>query len=1028
MKRAYLCKLMGILALMLIATTAKATDILVDGTDKAALEAAITASQPGDVIIISESISLDSKLTINKAGLYFKGVGDDIAIQPASGYTERLVELVPGNGNRLTFENLTFTGANNLGNAAGGEKDGGFGRIANGTIEFIGCKLTNNYTAEHGAAFDIYGGSTTFTTCEISGNRAGKNGGSLRVRGNGTQLILQDGTVVTGNQSGERGAAIYAQDESVTTVTNCEILANTSPTSDGGAFASVNSAQVTVSNSKVNGNSTIGDTKNGGAFWMAGTSIVTIDNSEIKNNSVLGRGGAFYAEGGKQLTVTNSKITGNKSTKTNGGATGGAFDFPSSIVVNISNNSEISGNETPDRGGAFSVRGTAKVSISDSKIFGNSSTGNGGAFFLEATPVLKIDNCEIANNETLSQGGAFSVDGNNTIGDTLYIRNSTITGNKTIGTSNKQGGAFYLKGISSTYVYNSEISNNKTPDRGGAFSTEGTAKLNVYDSKILNNTAYSKGGAFEVEGTSTVNIYGSLIKGNSIRTAVKDEDGNFILNADSKIQIYGQDGTTLLVADNTGAGNGAVFATTGTPTLYVEGTSIIENESYGEHGGIMQSDDKPTAVSFINTTIANNKKWRSGDSMFFLNGPGGTFNFINTTVAGNRSGSATFGPDAGASTAIAIREPGTKVNIINSILAGNSTKEGKAGDLKIRDKVRDDAKGVADVLTIQNSIVGYIIGLDPADANEAKRPSAIPGIASSNYNAYIQNNSADYAWQTTDVSGINWEEGLQYTAFGAGYYPVAEDALAVGLGDPALLAAALNLDVDAPLTDQLGTIREGETITSGAIEYVTPILSVPADFTIENLRWTPVNPAPGDGVTFFATIKNNSIDASPADSKLEVEFQVNGATVRIADEYAKSIPADEEVEISSTAHGTGALWVVGKNPTYTVRALVNAQQTIEETDYENNASEEALLTVNGKADVKITHVSWDLAEGVLKGNLKAGNAIVFSAVIDNQSGVVNTPTDSLTDVIFFVNDEPVSWNNDHTQAILVDDAPFVYRG
>ncbi|KAA6302301.1 MAG: hypothetical protein EZS26_001414 [Candidatus Ordinivivax streblomastigis] len=925
MKRIYL-NLSGILALVFIAATAQAKETLVVGTDKVALETAIAASQSGDVILISASISLDSKLSITKAGLYFKGVGDGIAIQPTPSYTERVVELVPGAGNTLTFENLTFTGANNLGNATGNDKDGGFGRVANGNVEFIDCKITDNYTLEHGAAFDLYGGSTTFTTCEISGNRSGKNGGALRVRTDGTQLILRDGTVFTGNQSGERGAALYAQDGSITTITDSEITTNTSPTSDGGAFATTNSAQLSISNSEVSGNSTTGSARNGGAFWLGGTSTTTIDNCEIKNNTVVGRGGAIYAESGKQLTITRTKITGNQSTAT-GGATGGAFDLQSSIIVNISD-CEISGNKTPDRGGALAVRGTAKVTISDCEITGNKTTGSGdggGAFFLEGTPVLTINNCEIAGNESTGTGGAFRVaatssliinnstvtgnkttvaskqggaffltgssttninnseisnnetidrgaafwgEGNNEIPATLNIkgskvngnkatanggaffitqkftatienseitnsetadrggafysegtgplniRHSKIAGNKTItATGDRQGGAFFLSGSSITNIDTCEISNNKTPDRGGAFWSNSTAKLNIRGSKILGNSAFNRGAAFGTDGTSTVKIYNSLIKGNSIRIPVKDDAGNFVLDG-GRLQVYSKDGLSYIICETASGegGNGAAFAMTGSQTLYVESSSIVENESFGQHGGLVYTENSPT-MSFVNTTIANNKMWRGGDSMFFLTGNGGTFNFINTTVAGNSSGSLTFGPDGGASTAIMIREKNTRVHIINSIFAGNSTRDGKAGDLKFRDKFATGVEDfvVADAVEIKNSIIGFIIGIDDA------KIATIPGIATSNYNAYIQNNSANFAWKTTDKSGINWDKGLYHTADGTGFYPVVGASISGIYGDPAFLSAAL--EAGTPLTDQLGFARPGTSITAGAIEY-----------------------------------------------------------------------------------------------------------------------------------------------------------------------------------------------------------------
>ena len=82
---------------------------------------------------------------------------------------------------------------------------------------------------------------------------------------------------------------------------------------DGGAIRSYSTGQLTIRNSIISGNSTMGDTASGGGIYAQGS--VTVINSTISGNYAVGNsggnasGGGIYAQG--SVTVTNSTISGN---------------------------------------------------------------------------------------------------------------------------------------------------------------------------------------------------------------------------------------------------------------------------------------------------------------------------------------------------------------------------------------------------------------------------------------------------------------------------------------------------------------------------------------------------------------------------------------------------------------------------------------------------------------------------------------------------------------------------------------------
>ncbi|GHT72851.1 hypothetical protein AGMMS50262_02790 [Bacteroidia bacterium] len=147
-------------------------------------------------------------------------------------------------------------------------------------------------------------------------------------------------------------------------------------------------------------------------------------------------------------------------------------------------------------------------------------------------------------------------------------------------------------------------------------------------------------------------------------------------------------------------------------------------------------------------------------------------------------------------------------------------------------------------------------------------------------------------------------------------------------------------------------------LTATTVKAVEPV----CDLIVTAIRWEPANPAPGDEVTFFATIKNIGEAASPGNVKHGIFFQANGEAASWHDGFQGPLAAGASIELSSRGEGSsGPLWIVGNLlEAYIISAWVNDTQNFEETDYENNTLIK-VLTVSKTPDM----FHWEFADGTL---------------------------------------------------------------
>jgi hypothetical protein len=337
---------------------------------------------------------------------------------------------------------------------------------------------------------------------------------------------------------------------------------------------------------------------------------------------------------------------------------------------------------------------------------------------------------------------------------------------------------------------------NGSRGRAGAIMTRSDGTRATFNNcKFVGNySTNDKGGAVNLQSVSAQYFYNCIFTENYAGTVVDPTDWT----------------------KNVGGG-ASVFALNGAATLYVEGCAIYGNFVYNDHGGILQTDNSPT-MTFVNTTIADNIMYRDANSMFFITG--GThspkLNFFNVTYVNNNAYVAQAGdppgkqgPNNGNSTGIRFESSTSKFTIHNSILVGNMSRGTGLVPVDIMlQGTSNNAANIPVIFEIKNSFVGNIKGsaVNPAVL------ATIPGASTSVLNFTPETAEG----MDSDLTGINWTKGLVTAANGQAYYELLPGSQAVTKGDPALLTAVIG----SPLVDQIGTARDGASISAGAIEFV----------------------------------------------------------------------------------------------------------------------------------------------------------------------------------------------------------------
>ena len=263
------------------------------------------------------------------------------------------------------------------------------------------------------------------------------------------------------------------------------------------------------SSSIIRNNSSEQNSASGGGIANFNSAMLTISNSTLSNNSSLGlftSGGGIYNDG--NLVVSNSTINGNSAKP----------DF----------NGIMSANRN-DGGGIYNSN-SGTVMITNSTISGNSASGYtsvGGAISNNGGTV-EIDNSTISGNSvgfTYGVGGGIA---NNS--GTVTVIDSTISGNSVVGTNSSVGGG--ISNFGTLTVLFSTVTLNQAKNYGGVYSGT-TSSAMVRNTIIAQNLSMTGGVNPDVSGRFTSNGYNLI--GDSTGSTGFGSPGDIVGTGDNPI-------------------------------------------------------------------------------------------------------------------------------------------------------------------------------------------------------------------------------------------------------------------------------------------------------------------------------------------------------------------------------------------------------------------------------------------------------------------------------------------------------------
>jgi hypothetical protein len=410
----------------------------------------------------------------------------------------------------LTLKNVKVTGNEATSSS---EADGG-GILAIDKLTIDSSTVSGNRASAVGngaiaAGAGIFAiGNTTITNSVISGNVATALSGSGASEVDGSaisasaKLTIKNSKITnnraggSGDGSASLGAAIDVDSSTGAAVSLTKTTVSGNQTSATSATSSsttaagtvvVQSADLTVSSSKITGNSVLGSSPGSGGTAIAGgiyaTQKVTVKGSSVTNNAVAGAGVTAAAIAtsvfGSEVHVATSTFSGNVGTSTSSGGAaqsiGGIYAGTVTLSGSTVNGNALTADATGGSAAAYgNVYGVVSLSASTvsrngatakTRTNGNTATALAGGLFAAGTAT----NSTIALNHVNATaagatGTATALGGGAYDGGGLTFKDVTLAGNKVTGSGNtltREGGG--LAGSAGTQLTGTIIGTNSAP-------------------------------------------------------------------------------------------------------------------------------------------------------------------------------------------------------------------------------------------------------------------------------------------------------------------------------------------------------------------------------------------------------------------------------------------------------------------------------------------------------------------------------------------------------------------------------------
>ena len=653
--------------------------------------------------------------------------------------------ILMGSGNDL------ITGCAIVNNTA--EFNGGGIKSANATsFTLASSAVTGNSTTTTSTTTHQGGGGLTISSTsgavkilksQVTGNRSARDGGGVYATKNLSIAIT--GSTFSGNL-GNRGGALFTYDASAGTAINItgSTFSGNLAGSGGGGIYTINAGAITISSSKITGNTAAFGS--GGGMVASGPQSLSLVNTVIASNTaVVAAGGLFVSS--TTMHMTGGAVTGNA--VTNGVYSG----FGGGVVLTGVNASilgvTISGNSSITGGGLFNINSngtpagpvtiqaalvTGNTAQTDPNLYGLNITLVGpaapaphnasGAFVVTTTAdVVNPTDGVTSLREALAAADAnpasvdtitFNLPASQLVDGawTIKLNGTPLTTLGNVHIIGPGAGRVILDGGGSSTILNindtSSSANHpvtisglsfvdgKGAVGGAVYSTESLALQNV---TISNNTATTLGGGVFVSGNSalflpSLAVSGSVIAGNTAAFA----GGIGLINGKSLTV------TSSIVTGNTASGNGGGIAfNSSVGTQVAISNSRISYNSGAAGGGLFivgQNTQATPSITITGAVITSNISNSAGPG---ANGGGGIYLKVNgkTTITGSTI-SGNFAQDRAGG--LYVSPYFASLAISSSVFSGNQTgvaTEAYGGGAAIR--VNGNTNGTHPPVTITGS-------------------------------------------------------------------------------------------------------------------------------------------------------------------------------------------------------------------------------------------------------------------------------------------------------------------------------------
>jgi len=396
------------------------------GCDHTGVGPAVAAAASGDVIEVAAG-TYPAGVIIEKS-LTLRGQGESTVL---NGQGRTSVILVRGKVT-VILEKLKLTGG-------------------------IGIKVDLNIRLGGG----VYSGAEAVTRikdCVITGNEAWEGGGVYH--NDGTMEIT--GSVISGNTAYEAGGGVHVNTDGRFTMTDTQVVENTTVHPPDGDFAQANGGglhvrgRAEVFGGAISRNRT-GD--RGGGIYNFSQGRLTLTDVEVRGNEAgidgEGEGGGIWSSA--TLTLNRALVADNIGEGDGGGLL--------NLGVGTVTGSTFSGNSAANGGGlavqvGFSAQQVGQITVSTSTFNDNVAAGDGGGITIGDRATATITLCTVSGNSAASGAGIAEVGAVRT-----EVAHCTVYGNK--GGSGSQLASITRRRLRVGY---SLIG--KTPDIGSACAGE----------------------------------------------------------------------------------------------------------------------------------------------------------------------------------------------------------------------------------------------------------------------------------------------------------------------------------------------------------------------------------------------------------------------------------------------------------------------------------------------------------------------------------------------------------------------------